>query len=61
MAHVLKQGGALQWTQCSCGMKFLELNHRSIWMKLFPERRLYFCRVCRQRMLIPMPLLRRPR
>ena len=62
MAHVLKAGGALHWSQCDCGMKFLELSHRSGWMRLFfPDRRLYFCRTCRQRMLIPMPLLRRPR
>jgi len=29
-------------------------------MRLFVDRRLFFCRRCRQRMLIPMPDLRRP-
>ena len=60
MAHVHTAERGLAWSQCTCGTKYLELAHRDMWMRLFMERRLFFCRVCRQRMLIPVPAVRRP-
>ena len=59
MAHGRGVAGGLYWTQCSCGVKYLELSHRTGWMRLFLDRRLFFCRACRHRMLIPVPALRR--
>ncbi|MCU1291492.1 MAG: hypothetical protein JWP08_342 [Bryobacterales bacterium] len=61
MKHVHRASGRLHWSQCSCGMTYLELAHRAAWMRLFVDRRLFFCRACRQRMLIRTPDLRRPR
>ena len=54
-------GSGLHWSKCECDIRKLELAHRAPWMRLFFRRRLYFCRSCRQHMLIPVPDLRRPR
>jgi len=60
MEHVQRAERGLHWSQCTCGVRYLELTHRDGWMRLFIDRRLFFCRRCRQRMLIPVPDLRRP-
>ena len=59
MELVHRAGSSLHWSKCACGMKHLELAHRSVWMRLFVQRRLFYCRKCRQHMLIPVPETRK--
>ena len=45
----------LQYEPCGCDPQYLRRRHRSWWMRLLWNRRLYECKDCRQHLLIPEP------